>query len=274
VIVSFSLGLISFTSPNRQSSTIIEKTIRDIYTPLQSGVNGVFGFFRGFGSFFTEKQGLIQKVKDLEAENDRLKLENQALREETDELLRLRSLVNFTDTHDQMFSFTAARVIARSPNNWCKILTINRGSEHGIRKDMAVISPDGLVGRIGSVSQKSSQVYLITDREVAVGAILQRTRETSGIVEGKGESYQLWMKNIPYYSDIRKGDRVITSGLSEYYPKGILIGTVKQTKKEPGGLLLSAIITPGVDFSKLEEVLVVTNYIPPAVNITVDQEEQ
>jgi rod shape-determining protein MreC len=245
-----------------------------MYTPLQSGVNGVSSFFRGFGSIFSTKQSLLNKIENLEKENGQIKIENQALRENTDELLRLRNIVDFIDVNKLTYNLVTARVIARSPNNWYKTLTINKGAQQGIIKDMAVISPDGLVGRIESVNDNSAQVILITDREVAVGAILQRTRDTNGIVEGRDDSSLLVMRNIPYYSKIRKGDRVITSGLSEYYPKGILIGTVKQTKREPGGLLLSAEVAPGVEFDKLEEVLVVTGYHPPVNKDINSQEEQ
>lgn len=274
LIICLLLGFINITSANREGSTVIEKTIRDMYTPLQSGVNVVSRFFENFGSIFSNKQSLITQVKNLEKENSQIKLENQTLREDTDELLRLQSIVGFVDENKLTYNLIIARVIARSPNNWYKTLIIDKGAQQGIIKDMAVISPDGLVGRIESVSQNSAQVFLITDREVAVGAILQRTRETNGIVEGKGESSLLAMNNIPYYSKIKKGDRVITSGLSEYYPKGILIGTIKQTKREPGGLLLSAEVAPGVDFDKLEEVLVVTGYHPPVTVDNKDQEEQ
>lgn len=262
LIICLLLGFINITSKNRENSTVIEKTVREMYTPLQSGVNSVASFFQGFESIFTTRQSLLNKVKDLEKENSEIKIENQTLREDTDELIRLRSIVDFTDANKLTYDLVAARVIARSPNNWYKTLTINKGLQQGIAKDMAVISPDGLVGRIESVDDNSARIILITDREVAVGAILQRTRETNGIVEGRDDSHLLGMENIPYYSKIRKGDRVITSGLSEYYPKGILIGTVKKIKREPGGLLLSAEVTPGVEFDKLEEVLVVTGYHP------------
>jgi rod shape-determining protein MreC len=97
---------------------------------------------------------------------------------------------------------------------------------------------------------------------MAVGAILQETRETTGIVEGMGESNVLRMINIPYYADVEKGERVISSGLSQTYPKGITIGTIFKVTREPSGLVQSATITPAVDFDKLEEVLVIKNYHP------------
>ena len=159
----------------------------------------------------------------------------------------------------------AARVIARSPNNWFKVIMIDKGSEDGITQGMPVINPDGLVGRVSNTSKYSSQVELITDREMAVGAILQNTRETRGIVEGIGDSDILAMINIPYYSKVKKGERVLSSGLSEFYPKGIQIGTIQKIKREANGLLLSATVKPSVKFDELEEVLIITQYrSPPA----------
>jgi rod shape-determining protein MreC len=98
---------------------------------------------------------------------------------------------------------------------------------------------------------------------VAVGVLLQETRETNGIVEGLGDNSILRMRNIPYYSKVQTGDQVVTSGLSEYYPKGIVIGKITKISREPNGLLLSAAVAPAVDFNKLEEVLVITTYRPP-----------
>ena len=95
-------------------------------------------------------------------------------------------------------------VIARSPNNWYRNIVIDKGTDSGIRKGMAVISPHGLVGRVASVSRESAHVDLIIHREIAVGAIVQENRETQGIVEGLGISQNLRIVNIPYYSTIRR----------------------------------------------------------------------
>ncbi len=169
-------------------------------------------------------------------------------------------MLAFKEHNQEQFTLQSARVIARSPNNWFKVITIDQGSQDGITQGMPVINPDGLVGRVSNTSQYSSQVELITDREMAVGAILQNTRETRGIVEGMGDSNALGMINIPYYSQVKKGERVLSSGLSEFYPKGIPIGTIQAVKREANGLLLSATVKPAVKFDKLEEVFVITQY--------------
>jgi rod shape-determining protein MreC len=239
---------------------VLEKMIRDAYTPLQSGVVEFKENLGQVNAFFASKQEMHQEIGRLQEENQRLIMENQVLREDKMELRRLRSLLGFRDISLDKYQMVGARVIARSPNNWYRNIVIDKGTDSGIRKGMAVISPHGLVGRVASVSRESAHVDLIIHREIAVGAIVQENRETQGIVEGLGISQNLRMVNIPYYSTIKEGYHIITSGLSESYPKGINIGRVKEVELQPDGILLSALVEPSVDFDKLEEVLVIVNY--------------
>ncbi len=260
IVTALSILAMLLTSSNRESISIVEKVIRNAYTPLQSGVVGLRVNWNGLTILFSDKKVLSDRIQELERENEQFRLENQVLKEDAAEVKRLRRILDFKDLSLSTFELVPARVIARSPNNWHKTITIDRGGINGIKKDMPVISPDGLVGRIESISENSARVSLISDREMAVGAILQETRNTEGIIEGIGNSEHLRMINIPYYSLVKRNDRVITSGLSLIYPKGINIGTVNEVFREPDGLLLSADIIPAVDFNKLEEVLVITGY--------------
>ncbi|HEX3010465.1 MAG TPA: rod shape-determining protein MreC [Syntrophomonadaceae bacterium] len=264
ILLVILLFMVKITSSDRQNITILERTIRNLYTPLQGGVSGVSEFFEGWGNRFAAKESLNRQIAELKKENNRIKLENQVLTEDQAELRRLRKMVNFKQKNSFIYDLIGARIIGRSPDNWYNMVTIDKGSRDGIEQNMSVISPDGLVGRISSVSDNSAQVFLITDREVAVGVVLQETRESNGIVEGLGDNSMLRMRNIPYYSKVKIGERVITSGLSEYYPKGIVIGKIKQIYREPNGLLLSATVAPAVDFNKLEEVFVISAYRPQA----------
>jgi rod shape-determining protein MreC len=254
--------LINNTSSERHNISVLEKMIRDAYTPLQSGVVEFKENLGQVNAFFASKQEMHQEIARLQEENQRLIMENQVLREDKMELRRLRSLLGFRDISLDKYQMVGARVIARSPNNWYRNIVIDKGTDSGIRKGMAVISPNGLVGRVASVSRESAHVDLIIHREIAVGAIVQENRETQGIVEGLGISQSLRMVNIPYYSSIKEGYHIITSGLSESYPKGIDIGRVKEVDLQPDGILLSALVEPSVDFDKLEEVLVIVNYEP------------
>lgn len=255
------------SAASRQEITTLESLIRDGYAPLQSGVNICKQSIENIAANFEDKKGLKKQVISISENNDKLEMENQRLREYQLEVKRLRNLLNYKNEHSE-FEMEAAQIIARSPNNWYQAVTIDKGEDAGIEKGMAVINPHGLVGRVESVSKRSARVWLITDREMAVGVILQETRDTRGIIEGVGDKQVLRMINIPLYSTVRKGDKVITSGLSEYYPKGIEIGTVEDIVKDnvkdnaeeavqESGLLLSASVRPSVDFDKLEEVLII-----------------
>jgi len=248
------------SASNRQEITLLERFIRESYTPMQSGVDKIK---QEIGQIVIKLAGgpdLEEQLQILTTENDTLSLENMELRENKAEVKRLRSLLDYKQAQEARYVLEAARVIARSPNNWYKTLTIDKGAENGIAVNMPVINPYGLVGKVVSVSSKSSQIWLITDREMAVGAILQETRETRGIVEGLGNNGKLRMINIPYYSLVSEGDRVISSGLSETYPPGILIGLIDDIEKEANGLVLSATVEPSVDFNQLEEVLVIKQF--------------
>jgi rod shape-determining protein MreC len=262
LVIVISLVVMNATAAQRGNITFLEKVIRDTYVPLQSGVSSFRNNWDGWTAVFSDKKHLQQQIKLLEAENNELSLENQSLQEYKQESFRLRKMLNFDDANRENYDLLPAHLIARSPNNWYECINIDRGSRQGVQKGMPVISPHGLVGRVGSVSENSAQVSLITDREMAVGATIQKTRETNGIIEGLGDSNQLRMINIPYYSKIKEGDRIISSGLSATYPPGINIGTVTEVAREPNGLLLVAMIKPAVDFNKLEEVFVITGYHP------------
>ena len=262
LVITISLVVMNATAAQRSNITFLEKVIRDTYVPLQSGISSFRNNWDGWTAVFSDKRHLQQQVKLLETENSQLSMENQSLQEYKQESFRLRKMLNFDNANRENYDLLPAHLIARSPNNWYESIIIDRGSRQGVKKGMPVISPGGLVGRVGSVSENSAQVSLITDREMAVGAIIQKTRETNGIVEGLGDSNELRMINIPYYSKINEGDRIISSGLSATYPPGINIGTVTEITREPNGLLLVAMIKPTVDFNKLEEVFVITGYHP------------
>ena len=271
-VAAIFLILMHYSPGTRTEITMAEKLLRESFTPLQ---NGLSGLKRGLSSVSTgleNKQELARQLKQMKTQNDKLSLENQQLREFKAEAQRLRTLLDYKQANQEQYDLVVAGVIGRQPNNWFKFITIDKGARDGISQGMPVISADGLVGRVSNVSFNSSQVTLITDREMAVGAIVQNTRETQGIIEGMGESHTLRMINIPYYSKINRYERVVCSGLSQFYPKGILIGYVQSVEKEANGLLLTAAITPAVAFDKLEEVMVITQIHAPA-DVTEEQKE-
>lgn len=259
VFIILLIGL-RFLSVNRKEVSFAEKVVNRMFSPFQKAIVIVDDKFKSYGYLLSSQKHMQTEIADYQKQLAELKMENQRLKEYESEAKRLQSMLAFKDQNSSNFSLLGARIIARSSSNWYKTITIDRGSADGIQKDMPVISPEGLVGCIASVDTNRAQVYLITDREVAVGVILQETRDTKGIIEGTGDNDILNMVNIPYYSNVEPGQTVITSGLSEIYPKGIRIGTIEKVVREENGLLLSANVKPAVNFDRLEEVLIIKSY--------------
>jgi len=254
------LALMQLSSNQRQELTVLERLVQRGLFPMQNGMEKIQQGSMAARVKLLGGSDLQSQIGDLESEVDRLNLENMQLRESQAEVDRLRSLLAYKEYHGAEFDLEVARVVARSPNNWYQTLTIDKGALQGIAVDMPVINPYGLVGKVVSVTDSSAQIWLITDREMALGAVLQETRETRGIVEGLGDNANLRIINIPYYSRVREGEIVISSGLSEIYPPGIQIGIIRNIQKDANGLVLSATVEPSVNFDQLEEVMVITQY--------------
>lgn len=261
-VIVISLIAVSQTSAERDDLTIAEEMVRKAYTPLQRGVSIFRGHLKKMEVLFVSKQSLIADVERLEGELAALHLENQGLREYRHESRRLKELLEFRDHNLTNMRMIPAQVIARNPNTWYNTVTIDQGSDKGITRNMPVITPRGLVGRVSSVSSDHAVVTLITDREAAVGAMVQETR-VPGIIVGTVNGKQLKLSQIPFYSEVQEGNRVVTSRFSVLYPAGILIGTIAEISAESEALTKTATVIPAVDLDQIEEVLVVTNYMNP-----------
>ncbi len=216
-----------------------------------SVISGVRNFFSGYVDLVvvhTENQVLKEKVTRLEGEAVRS-------REAEAENTRLRALLDLKASLP--YRLTAARIIGRNPTAGDRTLLIDKGSADGIATDMGVVSPEGIVGRIIRVQRSYAQVLLVTDRNSAVAAELEGSRD-QGIVEG-AEGGLARIRYLPISSDIRLGEGVVTSGLIGIFPKGMLIGRVARVERRESELFQSIEIVPQVDFGKLEAVLVIMN---------------
>lgn len=184
------------------------------------------------------------RVMELEAEVNRLG-------EMSKENERLRKILEFRDT--LAGKKIVAQVVGWDPSPWRKTLILDKGTQHGIRKDMAVLVTEGLVGRIFEVGSSTSRVILLQDSDSRVSAIAEQSR-AQGVLAGSG-SQELTMEYLELESAVEVGETVVTSGLNGLFPKGIRIGKITALTKDRTGLHLQAKIHSFVRFSKLEEVL-------------------
>ncbi len=199
-------------------------------------------------------QHVREENRALRKEIEELKEQNSQLREAAAATQRLAALLELKQKGTPQT--LAAQVIGRDATNRYRAVLLNKGETDGVKPEMGVITPAGVVGRVVKTTNSFSVVLLITDPNNAVPGLIQRTRD-EGIVEGTAEGGAR-LKYIPLLSTVRVGDRVVTSGLTGGFPRGLMIGTVTSVEKEEGALFQSAEILPEVDVSKLEEVLVIT----------------
>ncbi|MGI6117915.1 MAG: rod shape-determining protein MreC [Bilifractor sp.] len=230
-----------------------------IITPIQNGINSVGNWVRDRGKVFGD-------VKELKEENEQLK-EKVASLEETnttlsmnqDELERLRSLYQLDSDYSQ-YKKIGANVIAKDPGNWYSSFTINKGTDDGVAVDMNVVTGDGLVGIVTSVGKNWANVQSIIDDGANVSGMTSSTLDTC-IVSG---DLSLMDQNLLSFSqmhtsnDISEGEKIVTSNISDKYLEGILIGYVDTVEDDSNHLTKTGYIIPAVDFSHLQEVLVIT----------------
>ncbi len=225
-----------------------------------------------FGSFAEVQRGTMAVVdgvrnlwsgyvalRGVRGENDALKQELRTLQvrlqQEHAEAQRTGNLRQLLELRERAnLDTTAAEVIAAAVSPEFRTVTIDKGTGEGVRADMAVISPAGVVGRVILPSGRASKVQLLIDRNAAAGALIERTR-VQGVVEGFGDG-SLRMEYVPGTADVKPGDLVVTSGIDGIYPKGFVIGTIEQVDRGTGGYHVIT-VRPAVDFTRLEEVLVV-----------------
>jgi rod shape-determining protein MreC len=182
---------------------------------------------------------------------EELKLETSITNELLNENERLRDLLGFKKL--QPPESVMVQVIAKGSSPSSRTVTINKGADDGIQKDMAVITPEGVVGRVETVLSGTAKVILLTDPGSTLAVRVQRNRE-EGLLEGKISTCAL--KYVSYYADIQEGDLLITSGLDGIYPKGLPVATVTKVTKHEASAFQTVLAEPAVGFSRLEEALV------------------
>lgn len=250
------LFVVKHTGLERTELSTVEIWLRDLLAPLESGATAVMGGTKSIGNYFTGHKQLIVEKQELKDQIARLENEVNALTEARLENIRLRQLLEMKDSLKDQWQVIPAQIISRDAGNWYHTVIINRGSDNGLEKGMALVNQDGLVGRIISVSRNTAEVLLIIDKEGAVACLVQMSR-TPGVVEGTDQPKGLLrMIHIPRDVLIKENQVVVTSGLGGVFPPGLRVGYVMEVKVEPNGLMQQAQVMPFVDFDRLEEVLV------------------
>jgi len=243
--------LISAQVNTRRGVPVLEAVTFGVFAEVQRGASMVVDGLRTSWSDYFALQQVRQENERLQQELAQLKIavqQERALAQQSrmlQDLLTLKSGTTLTTT--------AAGVIGSGASPDFRTITIDKGTTDGLRPDMSVISPAGVVGRVITPSARAAKVQLLIDRNAAAAAVVERSR-AQGVVEGTGGNLRL--NYVSGTADVKVGDRLVTSGIEGIYPKGFAIGQIESIERGAGEFS-AIVVKPAVDFSSLEAVLVV-----------------
>ncbi len=254
----FVICIIVGTSLSKRRANAVEDVAGSIFTPVQSGVSGAANSVRGFFNY-------LKNMKGYEKENEKLREKIAALEDEirkTENLKteneRLRKMLDLKE-NEKNFKTVSADVVSYQMDNFSKSYTINKGLKDGITQNCAVITPYGLVGYVSRVGRNWAHISPIIDTKVSVSANIVRVANTA-IIQGDMSLMAEGLCKMSYVakdSGVEVGDYIETSGAGGIIPEGIYIGKVTEIRDDVTGVSREAIIKPGVDFSDLNEVMVI-----------------
>ncbi|HEY4661307.1 MAG TPA: rod shape-determining protein MreC [Terriglobales bacterium] len=220
-------------------------------TPFEKGLVRVQSGASDLWHNYFYLRGVRQENRGLRDQIEQLQIEQVRMKQDADQAHRLQALLGFKE---QFIAKTlAAQVIGSSGSEQSRTVTIDRGSRDGILPEMAVISATGVVGKVISVFKSTAQVLLINDQQSGVGTILEQSR-LQGVLKGKS-SGELVIDKIMLDEEVKPGDRVLTSGGDQIFPKGLIIGNVEKVEKGPE--FLQVTVRASAALNRLEEVLVI-----------------
>jgi rod shape-determining protein MreC len=244
--------IISAQVTTKSGAPVLEAVAFGALSELQRAGSGIVQAVTGVWTGYVDLRGV-------RGENERLAHElgaaRIALQQERSRAQRTRTLEQLLELRGRVpLQTAAADVIAAAATPEFRTITIGKGAREGLRPDMAVLAPAGVVGRVIVPAAHAAKVQLLIDRNAAAGALIERTR-AQGVATGSGEN-QLRLDYVNGSAELAVGDTVVTSGIDGIYPKGFVIGRIEKVERS-GGAYGAITIRPAVDFSSLEEVLVV-----------------
>jgi rod shape-determining protein MreC len=242
-------------APDGSSVTLLRYWAVSAVTPFER-------FFHGFGynlrhvwSNYIDLRHTRQQNHDLQDQIARLRLEQAALSEDAIQGHRLQTLLDFQQHY--VAATVAAQVIGTSGSDLSRVLYIDKGAKDGLKPDQAVITPDGIIGKLRDVFPHTSQVLLINDQTSGAGVVLATTR-LRAILRGSTTG-QVVINNLTPDSRIKPGEQVLTSGGDQIYPRGLPVGTIESVAPDPDHQPYTLIqLRPAANLNQLEEVLVIT----------------
>jgi rod shape-determining protein MreC len=227
-----------------------------LVTPFERVIHGSGEGLNGLWNDYVDLRHTRDQNKDLQKTIDRLRLEQAELREDALQGQRLQAILKFRESY--IYQTEPAQVIGTSGSSQSRLIYLDRGAEDGLKPDMAVMTGDGIVGKVRDVFAHTAQVLMINDQTSGAGVVLETTR-IRGILRGNA-SGQPQVINILADQRIQKGEHVLTAGGDQIFPRGLPVGVVDNVQRDPErGSFINVVIKPAADLEHLDEVLVITS---------------
>ena len=261
IVVLFAafLGITSVSICDDKDLNFFEKAVKDTTTFIQKIFYAPVKFVKDEIEVFNEKKDIYEKYKELQAKEEKTDLYYSQIRELQKEVTELKSILELNSTLSE-YTYVNATVVNRNIGQWYNNLVIDKGSKNGIKKGDAVITSSGLIGKITSVSNFSSTVKLLTSDEISNKISVKVDNENGyqyGLLIGYDVEKGVYrLEGITNSSNIKEGDLVTTTGLTDYFPSGILIGKVSKVVKDEYDLNSIIEVIPSVNFKDISIVTI------------------
>ena len=242
-----------------ESMSLMRSWVVEVFVPAEKAITSVGSGIGNLWKNYIDLRGVRAQNADLQSEIDRLRLEEVSLAEDAGQARRLQALLAFKEKF--VSQTVAAQVIGTSGSEHSHVLYINKGWDDGIRADMPVITPQGIVGKISKVIPGgTSQVLEINDATAGAGIMLERSR-LRGVLHGTASGIPEIL-HVMVDEKIEVGEPVVSSGGDQIYPRGLPVGTVFSTGPDPeGGSFMIVRVKPSANLDKVDEVLVITKVV-------------
>ena len=242
--------------PDIGTTRLIRLWAIEIFVPLEHGFTATGRFFSRAWHGYVDLRGVRQQNRQLQEQLDRLRLEEVRMAEDAGQARRLQALLAFKEQY--ISQTVAAQVVGTSGTDRSRIFYIDKGSNDGLRTDLPVITPTGIVGKVSRVFPNTAQVLAISDPQSGAGVMLETSR-IRGVLRGIATGYPEITKTVMSDEKVDRGERVLTSGGDQIYPRGMMVGIVDQVVPDrEGEPFLTLRVKPAADLNRLEEVLVIT----------------
>ena len=258
VVLSVTFLAVIFISINKNSNSL-SSGVGSVVTPLQKIIYTVNDKFKGALDFFANFSRVKKENEELKSKNAELENKLVEYNSMKDENQRMREILKFSEANKE-YDYVGCNIIGYSGSNFTSGYIIDKGTSDGIEKEMVVITPEGLVGKVTKAANNYSIVQSIINENIAVAVMDESTKETTGVLKGLNDSKNKSLTkiyNLPIDSKVKEGDVILTSGLGMIYPKGVRVGLVFSVESDFVSVMKNAVVEPYVDFNKLEELYVI-----------------